>query len=225
MLQKLNTATFLAAVLLASTVGVFMQKPDLGISASNTTELASAINDPSSKELFPEPKENAKLASALADIEAKQAQEEEPKDKQTPEPVLETRVASQDEFYVDTINHKLPPVVEQKASIGDAEIIEMIYKYASLYGANPEVMIGIARCESGLREDAVSSTGAYHGLFQFVTSTWQSNRRAMGLDDSPALMHNAEEAIKTAAFKMGRDGYGAWPVCSQKALNALALNS
>jgi hypothetical protein len=74
----------------------------------------------------------------------------------------------------------------------------------------------IAQCESGMRPEATN--GPYGGMFQFVSSTWISNRKAMGKDPNPALRYNAAEAIETAAFKMGRDGYGAWPACSRKAL-------
>lgn len=92
-------------------------------------------------------------------------------------------------------------------------IQSMIEKYASEYKANPALMSRIARCESGYRADAVSSTGAYVGLYQFHAVTWISNRNAMGLDPDPSLRVSAEEAVRTAAFKMGRDGYDAWPVC------------
>lgn len=95
---------------------------------------------------------------------------------------------------------------------------ELIYKYASEYGANGGIMVQIANCESGMRQEALSSSGTYGGMYQFNTSTWISNRKAMGLDPNPSLRFNGEEAIKTAAFKMGRDGYGAWPACSKKAL-------
>jgi hypothetical protein len=35
----------------------------------------------------------------------------------------------------------------------------------------------------------------------------------MGLNPDPELRFNAEEAIKTTAYKISRDGTGAWPVC------------
>lgn len=108
-------------------------------------------------------------------------------------------------------------------SLAPEQIQALINKYAVQYGADAGVMTIIAKCESGFRADAVSPSGAFHGMYQFVPSTWQSNRKAMGLDDDLDLMYNAEEAIRTAAFKMGRDGYGAWPVCSQKAFSVLAL--
>lgn len=227
MLQKLNTVPVLGAVLCVLTAGLLVQKPNLGLASFelNSTKLASKIDDPGSKELFAyesAAKAPVKLVSALEAIERKKEKELEAK---------KARVASQSvakkpvegEIFIDTINRALPPVVE-RAEEPQVDILGLIRKYAAEYGANADVMVSIARCESGFNANAVSPSGSYKGIYQFVTSTWQSNRREMGLDDNPNLMFNLEEAIKTAAFKMGRDGYGAWPVCSQKAFASLALN-
>lgn len=105
--------------------------------------------------------------------------------------------------------------IEVPTSTVPADIQVLIETYAPQYGADPAKMAAIAKCESGFNPGAVSPSGAYVGLFQFVSGTWVSNRNAMGLDPNPSLRANAEEAIKTAAFKMGRDGYGAWPVCGK----------
>lgn len=89
-------------------------------------------------------------------------------------------------------------------------------QYGAVYGVDPVIMQKIASCESGERAEA--NNGPYGGMFQFATATWVSNRKAMGEDPNPVLRFNAEEAVKTAAFKMSRDGYGAWPACSRKVL-------
>jgi soluble lytic murein transglycosylase-like protein len=89
----------------------------------------------------------------------------------------------------------------------------IIEKYAKQYHVSKEVMIKIAKCESNFRPEAVN--GPYGGMYQFVTGTWVSNRNAMGENPDPGLRFDAEEAIKTTAFKISRDGTGAWPVCSQ----------
>jgi hypothetical protein len=222
MLQKINTVSALGTVLLVSTVGLFVQKPDLGISSSNNIKIASKeIFDPSSQTLF------SYEAEAKNDPEnTEPIQSPEP----TPEAII--RVASIDskedtEVFVDTINNTLPPVFEgevKPAPTPDSDIVSLIYKYAAEYGANAEIMIAIANCESGMNAGAVSPSGSYKGIYQFVTSTWESNRQAMGLDSNPELMFNAEEAVRTAAFKMSRDGYGAWPACSSYAQNQISLS-
>jgi len=86
--------------------------------------------------------------------------------------------------------------------------------YGAQYGIDPKVLEKIAFCESGYNPQAVN--GPYGGMFQFHASTWASNRNAMGLDPNPALRFNGEESVKTAAFKMSRDGVGAWPVCGRR---------
>lgn len=123
----------------------------------------------------------------------------------------------------EAIAKKLVQKVEENSTktypaVSHEELINMIDKYATIYGAKKELMIPIMRCESGFNTNAIN--GPFAGLFQFISSTWISNRKAMGLDPNPSLRFNAEEAIKTAAFKMGRDGYGAWPACSEKAFKS-----
>jgi len=112
------------------------------------------------------------------------------------------------------------PTTKPQAPVNLEKLIET---YASKYGVNKDMMVGIAKCESGFRENAVN--GPYAGMYQFVSSTWVSNRKAMGENPDPSLRFDAEESIKTAAFKMGRDGYGAWPVCQNKARRLLGLSS
>lgn len=97
------------------------------------------------------------------------------------------------------------------------QVTEIIKTYSEKYQVNTSVMVEIARCESNFRENAVN--GPYAGIYQFTASTWQSNRQAMGEDPNPDLRFSAEEAAKTAAFKMARDGFNAWPACSRKALS------
>lgn len=84
-------------------------------------------------------------------------------------------------------------------------------QYGQAYRVDPRTLQAIARCESGFNPGA--SNGPYGGLYQFHAGTWQTNRAAMGLDTNPQLRFQPEEAVKTAAFKISRDGTGAWPVC------------
>ncbi len=92
-------------------------------------------------------------------------------------------------------------------------ISELIDRYGGQYGVDPNLLHKIAACESGHNPNAVN--GPYAGMYQYLASTWSSNRRAMGEDPDPNLRFNAEEAIKTTAFKISRDGTGAWPVCGR----------
>jgi hypothetical protein len=58
------------------------------------------------------------------------------------------------------------------ASYSEDQIIDIINEAADNYGQSREDMLRVARCESGLNPSAVGGGGAYHGLFQFVPSTF-----------------------------------------------------
>lgn len=120
------------------------------------------------------------------------------------------------------IEKKQTAIYEVRTPTVPSDITRLIEKYAGEYGVNKDMMIHIAKCESGFRSNAVN--GPYAGIYQFVATTWISNRRAMGLDENPQLRFNAEESVRTAAFKMSRDGFGAWPVCHAKARKLLTAN-
>jgi hypothetical protein len=54
----------------------------------------------------------------------------------------------------------------------EEQIVDIIYEAADSYGQSRNDMLRVARCESGLDPNAVGGGGAYHGLFQFVPSTF-----------------------------------------------------
>jgi hypothetical protein len=58
------------------------------------------------------------------------------------------------------------------ASYSEDQIVDIIYEAADNYGQSRQDMLRVARCESGLNPNAVGGGGAYHGLFQFVPSTF-----------------------------------------------------
>jgi hypothetical protein len=58
------------------------------------------------------------------------------------------------------------------ASYSEEQIVGIIYEAADNYGQSREDMLRVARCESSLNPNAVGGGGAYHGLFQFVPSTF-----------------------------------------------------
>jgi resuscitation-promoting factor RpfB len=69
----------------------------------------------------------------------------------------------------------------------------------------------LAKCESGGRPDAVSSTGTYRGLYQFSRSTWA----AVGGSGDPAAA-SAEEQTRRAQILYERSGAGQWPHCGPR---------
>ena len=100
------------------------------------------------------------------------------------------------------------------ASVPVSPVADTIREFARQYRLDPEKLVRIAFCESGFNPAADS--GPYAGIFQFHPATWVSNRKAMGLETDPSLRYDAREAARTAAFKMSRDGFSAWPVCGKR---------
>ena len=90
---------------------------------------------------------------------------------------------------------------------------EMLARHAENNGVDRELLKRIAHCESRYNAGAVN--GIYGGLYQFSPSTWRSTRIAMNENPDPDLRYNAEEAIKTSAFKLAHGGRGAWPNCGR----------
>lgn len=68
----------------------------------------------------------------------------------------------------------------------------------------------LARCESGGRPNAVSSSGTYRGMYQFSQSTWSS----VGGSGDPAKA-SAQEQTYRAQLLYKRSGAGQWPHCGK----------
>ncbi len=84
-------------------------------------------------------------------------------------------------------------------------------QYAGQYNVDKNALERIANCESHFNPTA--KNGDYLGMFQFATSSWQTNRNLLGLDNNPNIRTNIEESIRTAAFLMSRQGTKPWPSC------------
>ncbi|MGK5114698.1 MULTISPECIES: ubiquitin-like domain-containing protein [unclassified Geodermatophilus] len=69
----------------------------------------------------------------------------------------------------------------------------------------------LAQCESGGRPNAVSSTGKYHGLYQFSQATWS----AVGGTGVPSAA-SADEQTYRAQLLYQRSGAGQWPHCGSR---------
>lgn len=93
------------------------------------------------------------------------------------------------------------------------EIDGYFRKYASEFSAEESLMRKIAACESGYNNMSHNKTYDYAGMYQFSRETWVNTRNSMGQDSNPDLRFNAEEAIKTAAYKIAQGGQRAWANC------------
>ncbi|HSA84304.1 MAG TPA: transglycosylase family protein, partial [Patescibacteria group bacterium] len=104
------------------------------------------------------------------------------------------------------------PIHEQAPQPNGTDLDRWFDQYASQYAIDRTLLHDIAACESGFNTNA-NFKDMYVGMYQFGEQTWISTRTAMGADPNPALRTNAEESIKTAAFKISQGGAGAWPNC------------
>ena len=86
---------------------------------------------------------------------------------------------------------------------------------AQTYGVDKNLLTKIAKCESNFHSTSVNPDGPYLGMFQYLESTWISTRKQMGADPNPSLVFDAEEAIKTSAWKIAHNGLNSWPVCGK----------
>lgn len=132
----------------------------------------------------------------------------EPANQPTPKPGSEAPTVSVSVAVAVAVAAVTPVAPEQLESLFE--------QYATEYGISSSTLKIIAKCESGFNPAAQSKNGLYGGMFQFSATTWASTRRAMGLDENPELRFNAEEAIRTTAFKIAHGGIGAWPHCGKK---------
>jgi len=75
-------------------------------------------------------------------------------------------------------------------------------------GVSSSTLEAIAACESGGDPTAVSADGAYHGLYQFDSGTWE----LVGGSGDPAAASPDEQTYR-AALLYARSGSSPWPIC------------
>jgi soluble lytic murein transglycosylase-like protein len=92
------------------------------------------------------------------------------------------------------------------SAYSEQQIVDIINEAANNYGQSSDDMLRVARCESGLNPNAVGGGGAYHGLFQFVPSTFASTPYGQYDIYDPWANANA------AAWSWSEGGKGSW-VC------------
>ena len=82
---------------------------------------------------------------------------------------------------------------------------------ASSAGADGLNWAALAACESGGNPSIVSSTGKYHGLYQFSVATWNS----VGGSGLPSQASAGEQTARAKAL-YSRSGAGQWPHCGPR---------
>lgn len=88
----------------------------------------------------------------------------------------------------------------------EEQIVGIINEAAANYGQSSDAMLRVARCESSLDPSAVGGGGAYHGLFQFVPSTFA------GTPYGEYDIYDPWANANAAAWKWSEGGKNEW-VC------------
>jgi len=106
-----------------------------------------------------------------------------------------------------------PEVKEVKPNVpivGNAEMIEIITSNANEFGVNADIMIRIAKCESGFNPLAKNSKSTATGIFQFTKGTWEDGVKWRGLTWSLSDRLDPRKSADMAAWFMAREGFGRW---------------
>ena len=104
-------------------------------------------------------------------------------------------------------------LILSKPQPSQEQLDQMFAAYGNYYGVSPKTLRHIAYCESRFIPTAIN--GRHVGLYQFNPITWSATRERMSHDPNPDLRYDAEESIKTAAFKISNGGIRAWPYCGR----------
>lgn len=91
----------------------------------------------------------------------------------------------------------------------------IIVKAAIAYNTNPESLIMVAKCESGLSMNPSGSNdhGKAHGLFQFHQPTFDTYSQKAGISDPDISNINQQAQVAAYMFKNGQKSQ--W-TCSKK---------
>ena len=103
--------------------------------------------------------------------------------------------------------------IEAPINTVEPVVIEMTIeeKIRHRFGDDAEIMLAIAKCESGLRQfdkdgKVITSHTNDSGLFQINNATWDKKAKELGLDYKNNIDHN----IEMAKYILDKQGKNAW---------------
>jgi len=89
------------------------------------------------------------------------------------------------------------------------DVTEMIIRSsADEFGVDADLLLGVAVCESGLNVTAKNRSSSARGLFQFLDTTWDSQRHR--LDYAPEDILDPVASSRVAASMISEGGLSAW---------------
>jgi hypothetical protein len=131
-------------------------------------------------------------------------------------PAGSTRV---DQVGIDGLRYEMVEVTHRNGDIIDERVIESIVMPATptitsvgtaVSASATKNWAALAQCESSGNPRIVSSSGRYHGLYQFDIPTWES----VGGSGLPSQA-SPEEQTRRAMALYDRRGASPWPTCGR----------
>lgn len=95
---------------------------------------------------------------------------------------------------------------EPQPEQGDVE--QIVRDAAAEFDVDPDLLVAVARCESGLNPYAKNKRSTASGVMQFLTSTWRSQMGRLGYDT--ADVWSARAASRVAASMISEGGLRQW---------------
>ena len=103
---------------------------------------------------------------------------------------------------------KVQPIAAVRATIVEQPSTQSVQDIiTSVFGANAQSAIGVARCESRLQPGAISKNGANWGLFQ-INKAHRSRVAAMGYQWEDLLDARVNALVAKSIFD--EQGWGPW---------------
>ncbi len=116
-----------------------------------------------------------------------------------------TRMVLTEKILTSVINKIVIKGVKPYDSSG---LWDIIVAAAAKYGVDPNRMYQVMICESGGNPNRVSYNGMYHGLFQYLPSTWHGASAAAGW--AGANIYDPTAQIYVTAWKVSVSGWSGW---------------
>ena len=133
--------------------------------------------------------------------------------------MVENGVEVQKEILSERIIRESSPQIiirgqRPKFTYASGSFSDLINDAALKYGVDAGRLQRLMMCESGGNPNSVGGGGRFHGLFQYMSSTWASTSNGAGF--AGVSIYDARAQIYATAWKISVSGYGAWPVCGRR---------
>ncbi len=87
---------------------------------------------------------------------------------------------------------------------------QQIRCFASFFGVSPDTAASIAKCESGFDYRAYNPAGPYHGTWQYLSSTFESEKDHFLPRNPKASPYHGRLATIRTMRHVHHHGWGAW---------------